>query len=64
MTGLSAARARGRLGGRPKTLNADKQQLALQLYEAKKTSVKQICELLAISKPTLYAYIRASQKSS
>lgn len=64
MTGLSAARARGRLGGRPKTLNADKQQLALQLYEAKKTSVKQIYELLAISKPTLYAYIRASQKSS
>ncbi|WP_460909490.1 hypothetical protein [Spirosoma areae] len=25
MTGLSAARARGRLGGRPKWLNTDKQ---------------------------------------
>ena len=64
MMGLSAARARGRLGGRPKRLTADKQQLAVDLYEAKKTSVKKICELLAISKPTLYAYIRANQKSS
>ena len=62
MTGLSAARARGRLGGRPKQLNPDKQQLAIQLYEAKKTSVKKICEMLEISKPTLYAYIRASAK--
>ncbi|WP_338877361.1 recombinase family protein (plasmid) [Spirosoma sp. SC4-14] len=63
MTGLSAARARGRLGGRPKTLNADKQQLAVQLYEAKKTSIRKICEMLAISKPTLYAYVRANQQS-
>lgn len=63
IAGLSAARA-GRLSRRPKLLNADKQQLAVQLYEAKKTSVKKICEMLAISKPTLYAHIRASQKSS
>ncbi|MCF2443386.1 recombinase family protein [Dyadobacter sp. CY345] len=62
MTGLSAARVRGRLGGRPKVLNADKQQLAVQLYEAKKTSVKKICEMLEISKPTLYSYIRANDK--
>ncbi|WP_460909107.1 helix-turn-helix domain-containing protein [Spirosoma areae] len=36
--------------------------MAVQLYEAKKTSIKKICELLAISKPTLYAYVRASQQ--
>ena len=64
MTGLSAARARGRLGGRPKRLNTDKQQLAVQLYEAKNTSIKKICEMLAISKPTLYAYVRANQQSA
>ncbi|WP_374754374.1 helix-turn-helix domain-containing protein [Dyadobacter alkalitolerans] len=52
------------MGGRPKTLSADKQELAIQLYEAKKTSVKKICEMLEISKPTLYAYIRASVKQS
>ncbi|MBC8155880.1 MAG: helix-turn-helix domain-containing protein [Bacteroidetes bacterium] len=51
------------MGGRPKLLNADKQQLAVELYAAKKTSVKKICEMLAISKPTLYAYVRASQRS-
>ena len=62
MIGWSAARSRGRLGERPKTLNADKQQLAVQLYEAKKTSVKKICEMLEISKPTLYAYIRVNAK--
>lgn len=62
MTGLSAARARGRLGGRPKALTTDKQRLALQLYEAKQTPIKQICELLSISKPTLYAYVRANRQ--
>lgn len=61
MTGLSAARARGQLGGRPNALNADKQQLAVQLYLDKKTSVGKICEMLAISKPTLYAYVRSNQ---
>ena len=30
--GLSAARARGRLGGRPKTLNDDKKQVVIDLY--------------------------------
>jgi predicted transcriptional regulator YheO len=42
--------------------HADKQQLAIQLYKAKKTSVKKICEMLEISKHTLYAYVRASSK--
>lgn len=35
--GLQAARARGRKGGRPKTLSKDKQALAVQLYNDKKT---------------------------
>jgi AcrR family transcriptional regulator len=56
------ARTRGRLGDRPKLLTADKQQLAVDLYEAKKTSIKKICEMLGINKPTLYAYVRASQE--
>ncbi|WP_084761877.1 helix-turn-helix domain-containing protein [Spirosoma spitsbergense] len=41
------------MGGRPELLNADKQELAVQLYEAKMTSVKKICEMLAISKSML-----------
>jgi DNA invertase Pin-like site-specific DNA recombinase len=56
--GLSAARARGRLGGRPKTLNGDKKQLVIDLYNEKKLTVKKICEMMNISKPTLYSYVR------
>lgn len=57
--GLQAARARGRKGGRPKALDADKQVLAVQLYAEKKHTVKRICQMMGISKPTLYEYIDA-----
>ena len=57
--GLNAARARGRKGGRPKTLNADQQALAVQLYHQKQHTVQQICDMMGISKPTLYKYIKA-----
>lgn len=59
--GLAAARARGRRGGRPKSLNADEQQFAVELYHGKKITVGKICDLMGISKPTLYTYVRESQ---
>lgn len=62
--GLSAARARGRLGGRPKTLNDDKKQVVIDLYNEKKLTVKKICEMMNISKPTLYSYVRDSVAKS
>lgn len=55
--GLAAARARGRMGGRPKLLDKAKRELAVQLYHEKKKTVKEICELMGISKPTLYKYV-------
>jgi DNA invertase Pin-like site-specific DNA recombinase len=55
--GLSAARARGRLGGRPKLLTPEKRRLAVQLYRAKEHSIAEICRLMGISKPTLYSYL-------
>lgn len=61
--GLRVARARGRLGGRPKALPAEKRQWAVQLYQEKKIAVKHICELMGISKPTLYAYVRQAQEA-
>ena len=60
--GLQAARARGRKGGRPKTLDADKRALAVQLYEGKKHTVIQICKMMGISKPTLYKYVETHRK--
>jgi DNA invertase Pin-like site-specific DNA recombinase len=60
--GLSAARARGRLGGRPKTLDTQKVALAKRLYEEKKHTVKEICNLVGVSKPCLYDYLNERHK--
>lgn len=62
MAGLAAARARGKLGGRPKTLNAENRKVAVDLYHEKKMTVKKICEIMGISKPTLYSYVRERQE--
>ncbi len=62
--GLGAARARGRLGGRPVALTARKRKRAVELYQAKKLTVKEICEMMGISKPTLYSYVRKAQSSA
>ena len=59
--GLSAARARGRTGGRPKGLPQQAQATACAaetLYREGKLSAQQIAEHLHISKSTLYAYLR------
>ena len=55
--GLNAARARGRKGGRPKVLEPAKRRLAVDLYNGKKHTVREICRMMGISKPTLYNYL-------
>ena len=55
--GLAAARARGRKGGRPKALNGDKRRLAVKLYNQREHGINEICQLMGISKPTLYKYV-------
>ncbi len=62
--GLTAARARGRSGGRPAALSRDKRDLAVQLYNARTLSVAKICATMGISKPTLYAYVRAQETAN
>lgn len=59
--GLTAARARGRKGGRSKVLDKDKRDLAVRLHQEKKAPIARICTMLGISKPTLYAYVRAAE---
>lgn len=59
--GLSAARARGRLGGRPRGLSKNSEATACAvetLYKERKLSVIEICKKLSISKSTLYKYLR------
>jgi DNA invertase Pin-like site-specific DNA recombinase len=55
--GLAAARARGRLGGRPKKLDAKKIELAKKLYASKEHTIVEICEAVGVSKATLYKYL-------
>jgi DNA invertase Pin-like site-specific DNA recombinase len=61
--GLQAARARGRKGGRPKALNPQKRQLAIKLYNERQHTIKEICSLMGISKPTLYKYLELAEKT-
>lgn len=56
--GLSAARARGRTGGRPKGVDEKKRKTALALKANPQYSVKEICEIVGISRNTYYKYTR------
>ena len=55
--GLSAARARGRLGGRPKLLDPNKRELVLRLYRERQHTIAEICAMMGIAKSTLYNYL-------
>ena len=56
--GLTAARARGRLGGR-KPISADhpRVQAAKRMHADKTMAIADICQTLRISRPTLYRYL-------
>src|SRR5512132_2573796 len=55
--GLTAARARGRKGGRPKSLTPKKAQMAQALYNDKNNTIDEICKTLNVSRATLYRYL-------
>ena len=57
MDGLAAARARGRMGGRPKA-DEKKIQQALAMYDTKNIPIKDILETTSISRATLYSYLK------
>ena len=55
--GLAAARARGRVGGRPRRVSDGKVALAQHLYQDPNHSVAEICSMLGISRSTFFRYI-------
>jgi DNA invertase Pin-like site-specific DNA recombinase len=64
IAGLAAARARGKLGGRPRKLATDgKVHLAKTLYHEKKRPIADICKTLGISRATLYRYVKEQPQS-
>jgi DNA invertase Pin-like site-specific DNA recombinase len=65
--GLAAARARGRVGGRPRKLTPNQVALARRLYGDGETDIATICQTLGISRATLYRALKtttAEQSSS
>ena len=56
--GLEATRKRGRLGGRPRIMDKKKVALAKSLFKDKSNSISSICEILNVSKTTLYRYLK------
>ncbi len=55
--GLASARSRGRMGGRPKAISAKQLRIAQTMLQDPKTTVKEVCETLQVSKTTLYRYL-------
>lgn len=56
--GLASAKARGRLGGRPR-IAEDAIKQAMKLYRTNEYSVKEIETLTGVKKATLYRYLHS-----
>lgn len=56
--GLSAARARGRLGGRKRKLTSKQVETMFKMYDSKKHSIREICKTFKITTPTFYNYLK------
>ncbi len=52
--GLDSARDKGRRGGRPKSLTAEKEKILRSLCKSDDVSVKQICDAVGISRSVYY----------
>lgn len=57
VAGLSAARARGRVGGRPPKMTKAKLRLAMAAMSQPGTKVEELCRELGITRSTLYRHV-------
>ncbi len=55
--GLTAARARGRVGGRKPVLTGKKAETALALYHSRAMPVSEICQILGVSRTSIYRLV-------
>jgi len=63
MEGIAAAKARGRVGGRPRT-DPKKLEKALRLYDSNSYSVREITEITTVSQGVLYSALRERKKQA
>ncbi|MBJ7600098.1 MAG: hypothetical protein DLM67_12645 [Candidatus Nephthysia bennettiae] len=57
LAGLEAARARGRLGGRPVTMTPEKLAVARQMYQSRQHTVATIARTLEVSRASIYRHL-------
>jgi DNA invertase Pin-like site-specific DNA recombinase len=62
LAGLAAARARGRVGGRPRKLSKKQVEMAKNLMKDISIPIAEICKTLGVSKATLYRYIHLGEE--
>lgn len=58
MAGLTAARARGRMGGRKPKLKPAQVNTLRKMYESRQHTVQEICKAMGVSRATLYQYLK------
>lgn len=64
MAGLAAARARGRVGGRPRLMTPEKLQTARTMYDSREYDVAAIGRVLGISRASVYRALSADREQS
>jgi DNA invertase Pin-like site-specific DNA recombinase len=60
--GLKAARARGRCGGRPRVMTAEKTAVARSMYQSGEHTVAAIAKVLGVSRASVYRSLENSAK--
>lgn len=60
--GLKSARERGRVGGRPTSLNHEQKKQIFAMHQAKTSSVSAIAKTFGVSRPTIYKVIKAEEE--
>jgi DNA invertase Pin-like site-specific DNA recombinase len=60
--GLTSARSRGKVGGRPKALTAKEMQILRNMASDKSLTVSDICKTLGIGRTTFYRYVKAGER--
>jgi len=60
VAGLTAARARGRVGGRPSKLSAEQRRQARKMYDERELTVEQIGKVLGVSRTSIYRALGAT----
>jgi DNA invertase Pin-like site-specific DNA recombinase len=62
--GLKAARARGRMGGRPPMLDSRQINRMIEMYDEQKNTVAEICKIYDISRPLFYNYLNKIRRKN